>query len=119
MASRFRLYDNGGESADRYTLIDCKACSCGHGDRSYIGFSQNPYHPQGIGVTGDLDAKNYHGHVRERFRGLGKRVRDTSAMPNAARHCALSFMRDFGATKAQLRAMFGDTMPAPPKSMFE
>lgn len=39
-------YDNGGETADRYTVIYKK-----EGD--YVGMSSEPFHPQGIGQHGE------------------------------------------------------------------
>ena len=41
----FRITDNGGETADRYTIATC--------DGSYLSMSNNPYSPQGVCLTGD------------------------------------------------------------------
>lgn len=46
-----RLFDNGGETFDRYTAV--------YFDREtgeyawYRGMSENPFHPQGFGISGD------------------------------------------------------------------
>jgi hypothetical protein len=41
----FRIVDNGGSSADRYTAI--------FSDGDYLAMSTNPSHPQGVGLTGE------------------------------------------------------------------
>lgn len=41
----FRIVDNGGESADRFTVITC--------DGDYFAMSGAPFHPQGVGMTGE------------------------------------------------------------------
>ncbi len=41
----FRITDNGGESADRYTVITC--------DGDYYAMSSAPFHPQGVGMSGE------------------------------------------------------------------
>lgn len=41
----FRIQDNGGESADRYTVV--------FSDGDYIGMSGAPSHPQGISMWGE------------------------------------------------------------------
>lgn len=50
-----RVYDNEGESADRYTVIYTHAHSFGlKGWVPYLGMSAAPYHPQGIGLHGEM-----------------------------------------------------------------
>lgn len=39
----FRIVDNGGSSADRYTVVFC--------DGSYLALSANPSHPQGVSLS--------------------------------------------------------------------
>lgn len=41
----FRITDNGGESADRFTVTTC--------DGDYYAMSAAPFHPQGVGMTGE------------------------------------------------------------------
>jgi hypothetical protein len=41
----FRITDNGGETADRFTIMTC--------DGDYFTSSTNPYHPQGVGMWGE------------------------------------------------------------------
>jgi len=40
-----RCYDNGGETADRYTVV--YTGRYGSGFHEFVGMSDNPYHPQG------------------------------------------------------------------------
>jgi hypothetical protein len=49
-----RVYDNGGESYDRYTVIYSHSQSFGNrGWVPYVGMSANPFHPQGFGQHGE------------------------------------------------------------------
>lgn len=67
-----RCYDNGGETADRYTV-----CFTGrythktNGGFWYVGMSSEPFHPQGFGQHGDslkpID--------RPAYSHLGKRIK--------------------------------------------
>jgi hypothetical protein len=41
----FRIVDNGGQSADRFTVVTC--------DGDYFAMSGSPFHPQGVGLTGE------------------------------------------------------------------
>jgi hypothetical protein len=41
----FRIVDNGGSSADRYTVV--------FSDGSYLALSSHPSHPQGVSISGD------------------------------------------------------------------
>lgn len=41
----FRIVDNGGSSADRYTVV--------FSDGSYLGMSGSPSHPQGVSMCGE------------------------------------------------------------------
>jgi len=56
---RFRVYDNGGESVDRYTIVFCSddlAELCG-GEYPYLAASGEPFHPQGFGQHGGTMGK--------------------------------------------------------------
>ena len=84
---RFVLLDNGGKTADRYSLFSAKPTTPtgfkGAAYHAYIGFSENPYHPQGFGQHGEINEAQYAAHKRERFRALGKPVRFDSLPPQA------------------------------------
>lgn len=47
-----RCYDNGGTSADRYTVVYTGRYR-GKGWFQYVGMSANPFHPQGVGMHGE------------------------------------------------------------------
>ena len=46
MRIKARVYDNGGKTADRYTLV---IGSCEPGMVDMFGFDENPFHPLGFG----------------------------------------------------------------------
>lgn len=48
MPNTKRLYDNGGKTADRYTLVHMDQPE-GRGLFACFGFDENPFHPQGFG----------------------------------------------------------------------
>lgn len=61
-----RCYDNGGETADRYTVVYTRTA-----DYFYVGMSENPYHPQGFGQHGE----GKDGPIdRPKYAHLGKRI---------------------------------------------
>ena len=45
------IYDNGGETADRYTVYYSGRESINHsnGFRACVGMNESPFHPQGFG----------------------------------------------------------------------
>ena len=61
-----RIYDNGGETIDRYTVV----IDYPDGSQSWLGASEAPFHPQGFGQhIGDEGSGNQEGEH------LGKRVK--------------------------------------------
>ena len=59
---KVKIYDNGGKTIDRYTLITPE------GD--VFGFNENPYHPQGFcQYAGDF------GNTLSSYRHLGKPIK--------------------------------------------
>jgi hypothetical protein len=51
-----RCYDNGGETADRYTIVFTgNYTSRTNGSHWVIGCSGDPFHPLGIGMTDEYD----------------------------------------------------------------
>lgn len=70
-----RVYDNGGRSFDRYTVVFTKkAITNTHGDRwfMYLGMSENPFHPQGFGQHGESDRQPVD---RPTYGHLGKKIK--------------------------------------------
>lgn len=53
-----RCYDNGGDSADRYTVCFTGRAGSNDGEYSYRAMSAHPYHPQGVGLW--CSSKNRH-----------------------------------------------------------
>jgi hypothetical protein len=75
MPSTARIYDNGGKTADRYTLVVPSIDEPGKLDM--WGFDENPYHPQGFGQY----AGSY--HKMGSYSHLGKLV-SISDLPDKA-----------------------------------
>lgn len=102
MNRRFGIYDTGGKkTADRYTVIDrvphepsgvIRSIPSAHTYYSYFGMSAYPFHPQGIGMHGEMPARSYRDHQRTRFRSLGKPIK-LDALPEQARKAAEQFIR--------------------------
>lgn len=101
MASRFRLFDNGGKSADRYTLIDCKRkLYNGRAVYDYFAFDENPTHPQGFGATADIRPEHYYGLLDT----AGKRI-SLLDLPPEAQAAARRFLKECGASKAAVETL--------------
>lgn len=64
-----RVYDNGGETCDRYTVVFTGRR--GLGGRMYLGMSEKPYHPQGFCQHGESNTPL----DRPRYAFLGKRIK--------------------------------------------
>ena len=68
---KIKIYDNGGETIDRYTMI--------MPDGEAWGFSESPYHPQGFGqYAGSLAGLHTFSH-------LGKPMKSIMDLPEQAR----------------------------------
>ncbi len=48
-----RCYDNGGETADRYTVVFTGNYGRGCGWFQYVAMNASPFHPQGVGIHGE------------------------------------------------------------------
>lgn len=71
---KIRIYDNGGETADRYTAVLTRSVGYleGYGRQFfYIGMSGAPFHPQGIGMSGEANRRI----DQPTYRHLGKRIK--------------------------------------------
>ncbi len=49
MKDKVRIYDNGGKTFDRYTVVFMDQPECRPGMFAALGMSENPFHPQGFG----------------------------------------------------------------------
>lgn len=79
------VYDNGGESIDRYTVVFTgRYTQKTGGEHWYLGMSGAPFHPQGMGQHGEsqkqIDWPSY-GH-------LGKKI-PFEKLPADCQQCAL------------------------------
>jgi hypothetical protein len=104
MAARFRIYESRDDVADRFTILDSRPQSQ-RGERwyNYGGFGPYPFHPQGVGMHGEMKEKDYYGHVAEYFRGLGKRIKGDDLPTDQAKKFVLQFMQESGGTPQQIR----------------
>lgn len=77
-----RCYDNE-ENGDRYTCVFTgKYRSMTSGEYVYLGMSNNPFHPQGIGMTGY--SKNQVDYPK--YSHLGKRIKFIN-LPEKVKKC--------------------------------
>ena len=81
-----RVYDNQGESADRYT---CVFTGRYKGGRIYLGMSSKPYHPMGISMHGFSDDAI----DRPKYAHLGKKV-SFDTLPEEVKTCIMSTYKD-------------------------
>lgn len=85
-----RCYDNGGETADRYTIVFTgNYTRRTNGAHVYLGCNAEPTHPQGIGQHGESSG----GPIdRPSYKHLGRKV-PFSTLPESVKHVALSTYR--------------------------
>ncbi len=78
-----KIFDNGGETADRYTaVIPFDASEDFNGSKCvYFGFNEHPAHPLGIGQSGE---SNQFIH-KPSGKHLGKRIKFNGLPPDAQR----------------------------------
>jgi len=78
------IYDNRGQSADRYTVIYREPVTGSTYADMWIGYramSENPFHPQGVGMYGEFRAHECAGF---RYRA---RPAKWSDLPDAVKRC--------------------------------
>jgi hypothetical protein len=67
-----RCYDNGGATADRYTVVMTGHYRHKTGKQYwYLGMSPNPFHSQGVGTSGAADCII----DRPSYKHLGKKIK--------------------------------------------
>jgi len=99
-----RIYDNGGETFDRYTVVftgkyrgivpyrsrsESKYSGVTGGQFVHLGMSQNPYHPQGFGQHGFSDTQI----DRPTYGHLGRKIK-WEDLPADCQRCALATYLD-------------------------
>jgi hypothetical protein len=86
-----RVYDNGGKTCDRYTVVFTRL---GHkkgmrGRCFYLGMSSNPFHPQGFGQHGEAPKMIDY----PKYSHLGKKIK-FSDLPIDCQKCVLNTYKD-------------------------
>lgn len=76
----FRITDNGGATADRFTIITC--------DGDYFGACANPTHPQGFGMWGE--GGDPVGYAAEQVESGESRDLRWIDLPETVRNCVLN-----------------------------
>jgi hypothetical protein len=75
---KVRIYDNGGQTYDRYTAVFIDEVYAMSGNNfPALGFSENPFDPQGFGQHCEVPRLNQYHH-------LGRRIK-LSELPDDAR----------------------------------
>jgi len=95
-----RVYDNEGESADRYTVVFTGNYAVNNsGYHLYIGMSGSPFHPQGVCLHGEseniIDVKkgSWGGIPIGRKNHLGKRI-TFSDLPDDCKKVTINDYKD-------------------------
>lgn len=81
-----RCYDNGGRSADRYTVVFTGR----RGGGVYLTMNSEPFHPQGIGQHG-ATARSWERIDRPTSGHLGKRIK----FEELPRDCQVAVLNDY------------------------
>lgn len=73
LPKKIRVYDNGGETADRYTVVYTGSyTSRTNGGHWYTSMNAYPFHPQGIGCHGESEFQPID---RPSYKHLGKKIK--------------------------------------------
>jgi hypothetical protein len=80
---KIRIYDNGGETFDRYTVVFTGNYKGRYGC-DYLEMSENPYYPQGFGQHGwDRQVIDY-----PKYSHLGKKIKFID-LPEDCQDCVI------------------------------
>jgi hypothetical protein len=85
-------WDSGADTADRWTVVDLDSGdSCNRGHVMYLAMSALPFHPQGVGLTGEmpLSSVQYTGRG-----GAFKRRIQFSELPAQCQACARQWLAE-------------------------
>jgi hypothetical protein len=84
--SRIRVYDNGGKTIDRYTLV-IPSLNTPH-TNEYFGFNEDPFFPTGFGqYAGEYPLEHSYKH-------LGKLI-PTESLPDQAKKYVKQNIREY------------------------
>lgn len=84
-----RLYDNQGETIDRYTCVFTGRYEGSKDQKIYLGMSSDPFHPMGVGMHGESETPI----DREGYSHLGKKVKFED-IPEQVKKCILQTYTD-------------------------
>jgi hypothetical protein len=88
-----RVFDNGGETFDRYTAVLLEPQYMGYDPQKqnpywiFVGMSAHPFHPQGFGQHGELRFDPNAATPEELAEALGKEITFEELPPDCQR-CA-------------------------------
>jgi hypothetical protein len=80
------IYDNGGKTCDRYTVVYAPFTVNGRQYFPYVGMSAEPFHPQGFGQHGELPSR----YTRQ----SGEKVLNFAELPDDCRRLVLSDLKE-------------------------
>lgn len=89
-----RVYDNGGKTLDRYTVVFTGRYKKRVGEFIYLGMSTQPFSPVGFGQHGGSDTLI----DRPGYAHLGKKI-SFSDLPDDCQRCALTTYSTLWKTK--------------------
>lgn len=87
------IFDNKGQSADRYTVIYSDPIAGETYADMYLGYramSENPFHPQGVGMYGEFKAYECAAY---RYRCKHQYAK-WSSLPDKVKQCVLQDLRE-------------------------
>jgi hypothetical protein len=85
------VYDNKGETVDRYTVVFTGRYSHKTGGSFwYLGMNSAPFHPQGFGQHGE---SKYSPIDRPKYSHLGKLIKFTD-LPDDCQRCAINTYKE-------------------------
>ena len=85
-----RCYDAGEEVGDRYTIVFTGNFKDRKGRCYYLGCSENPFHPQGIGQHGESDTMI----DQPSYKHLGKKVK-FETLPEKVKIAVMNDYKDY------------------------
>ena len=98
---KFRIYDNGGKSFDRYTFVIRENDS---NVLHFWGSSENPHHPQGFGMYCGASSEGYQAGAH-----LGAKIKAFDSLPIDAAAFFVECVRNCGWDFHESQAAFNLT----------
>lgn len=105
--TRFFLFDNGGRTADRYSLIDMRPeVFLGERYYNYFHFNSNPYHPQGIGMVSEVPHRDHELLRRSKPNPLGSLITAADLPPQLWSDLEKDLRLRWGATDEDIDRLY-------------